>query len=117
MRPDVSGRALALCPVAPPSPRKPTPPHPPAPPLSASTGLKSTSCGVMPVVAGANEAPLSALRHNPVFVAASRTPPDGAIARRFTAVDWLAVRPTGFHVAPPSTLLKMPAPRSASALP
>ena len=71
----------------------------------------------MPVVASANDAPLSALRQRPVLVAASRTPPDGAIAMRFTAVDWLAVSASGVQVAPPSTLRKMPAPRSASVLP
>jgi hypothetical protein len=51
------------------------------------------------------------------LVAARSVPPFGAIAIRFTAVDWRALPASCVQVVPPSTLLKIPAPRIASELP
>src|SRR3954470_10116513 len=116
-RPDETGRPVAPCHVTPPSHEYIATPYPPVIAFCASDGLKSTSCGVMPVLMKLKVEPALTLRHRPVCVAASSVPPAGATAIRFTAVDWRALPASCVHVVPPSTLLKIPAPRMASELP
>ena len=88
----------------------------PRSPGGRSDGLKSTSCGVRPLLIQVKVAPL-VLRQRPVLVPARITAPLGEIARRVTAENCVAVCASCVHVVPPSALLKIPAPRSESALP